>query len=228
MELKKNPKYDLNNKMGMLRNLGLTISLLAVIVVFEMPSRGNEEIIDLGTLEQEVVEIIDIPPTQQPPPPPPQTPQVPDIIEVPDEAEIEEDIEIELDVEVTEITVVEEIVFNPVDMTDEKADEIFVIVEDQPKFPGGMKAFYAFIGDHINYPASARRMKVEGRVFVEFIVEKNGALTDVHVVRGIGAGCDEEAVRVLRMVPNFNPGKQRGVPVRVKMVLPIYFKLATR
>ena len=90
MELKKNPKYDLNNKMGMLRNLGLTISLLAVIVVFEMPARGNDEIIDLGVLDNEAVEVIDVPPTTQPPPPPPKMLTVPEIVEVPDEEEIEE------------------------------------------------------------------------------------------------------------------------------------------
>lgn len=226
MELKKNPKYDLNNKMGMLRNLGLTISLLAVIVVFEMPARGDDEIIDLGVLDNEAVEVIDVPPTTQPPPPPPKMLTVPEIVEVPDEEEIEEDIEIDLDVEVTEITVVEDLIFAPVDMNDEKADEVFVIVEEQPSFPGGMKAFYELMGDKIRYPSMARRTQVQGRVFIEFIVEKNGVLTGIKVVKGIGAGCDEEAIRVLKTVPRFNPGKQRGVPVRVKMVLPIYFRLA--
>lgn len=225
MELKKNPKYDLDQKKGMFRNLGLTISLLVTIIVFEIPPSGTTKIIDLGQLKNEVVEIMNIPPTTQPPPRPPEISKIPDIIEVPNESEIEEELDIDLDVEVIEITAVEEIVFDPIDISEEVADYVFVIVEEQPEFPGGMQAFYEFIGSHIKYPAVAKRNNIEGRVFVEFIVEKNGELSDIVVVKGIGASCDEEAMRVLKLVPNFKPGKQRGVPVRVKMVLPIYFKL---
>lgn len=108
---------------------------------------------------------------------------------------------------------------------EEKVDEIFTIVEEQPSPDGGIKSFYEFVSKNLNYPAQARRMGMEGRVFVEFVVEKDGSLTDIKVVKGIGAGCNEEAVRVLSLAPNWNPGKQRGREVRVRMIMPIMFKL---
>jgi protein TonB len=224
MELKKAPAHDLTKKSGMFLNLGLTISLLIVILAFEWPNRGDQEIIDLGQVDDNFEDIMEIPPTEQPPPPPPKV-QIPEIVEVPDEEEIEEEIDVELDVEVTETTVVEDIVFTEAP-EEEEVDEIFTIVEDQPEFPGGMSAFYAYIGERMKYPSQARRMGIEGRVYVEFIVDKDGSVTNVRAVKGIGAGCDEEAERVMKNVPKFKPGKQRGRSVRVKMVLPIYFKLA--
>jgi len=166
---------------------------------------------------------MDIPPTEQPPPPPPKI-QQPQIIEVPDEEEIEEEIEIDLDVEVTEETVIEEVIFDEAP-EEEMAEEIFTVVEDQPAPIGGMAAFYKYIGKKLKYPAQARRMGIEGRVFVQFVVDKDGSITDVVAVKGIGAGCDEEAVRVIQASPKWKAGKQRGRPVKVRMILPITFKL---
>ncbi len=223
MELKKNPKYDLQKQSGMLLNLGLSISLLLVIVAFEWRSYDDQGLLDLGQVEDDFEDIMEIPPTEQPPPPPPKV-QLPEIVEVPDEEEIEEEIEVELDVEVTEETVVEDIVFEEAP-EEEEVDEVFTIVEDQPQFPGGMPAFYKFVSDKMKYPAQARRMGIEGRVFVQFVVDKDGSVTEVKAVKGIGAGCDEEAERVLRSSPKFKAGKQRGRPVKVRMVLPIIFKL---
>jgi protein TonB len=225
MELKKNPKFDLAPKAGLFRLIGLNITLVAVIIAFEIPGSGNADIIDLGVLDTDQVEIIEIPPTEQLPPPPPMTQQI-DIREIPDEVVIEDQLLIELDVEVIEQTTVQDLVFVEAAPVEEDVDEIFTIVEEQPQFPGGMEAFYAFVSDRIRYPSAARRMHVEGRVFVQFVVDKGGDLTNIVVVKGVGAGLDEEAVRVMKMVPNFKPGKQRGKPVRVKMVVPIYFKLA--
>ena len=151
--------------------------------------------------------------------------QVPEIIEVPDEEEIEEEIEVELDVEVTEETVVEEIVFEEAP-EEENVDEIFTIVEESATFPGGITAFYQYLKKELDYPRQAQRMGIEGRVFVQFVVERDGSLTDIHVVKGIGAGCDEEAVRVLKNSPKWKPGKQRGKPVRQKMIQNILFKFS--
>jgi len=223
MELKKNPKYDLTKQSGMLLNLGLTVSLLITIVAFEWRTYDDSGLVDLGQVEDDFEDIMDIPPTEQPPPPPPKV-QLPEIIEVPDEEEIEEEIEVELDVEVTEETVVEDIVFEEAP-EEEVVDEIFDIVEDQPEFPGGIAAFYKYVGKNMNYPKQARRMGIEGKVYVQFIVDKDGQVTNVRAVKGIGAGCDEEAERVLRSSPKFKPGKQRGRPVKVRMMMPIIFKL---
>jgi protein TonB len=99
-------------------------------------------------------------------------------------------------------------------------------VEDPATFPGGIAAFYEYLKKNLNYPNQAKRMGIEGRVFVQFVVEKDGSLTDIHVVKGIGAGCDEEAVRVLKNSPKWKPGKQRGKAVRQKMIQNILFKLS--
>jgi TonB family protein len=104
-------------------------------------------------------------------------------------------------------------------------NEIFDIVEDQPAPVGGMAEFYKYIGTNMKYPKQARSLGIEGRVFVQFIVDKEGNLTKVVAVKGIGAGCDEEAVRVIENAPKWNPGKQRGETVNVRMILPITYKL---
>ena len=108
---------------------------------------------------------------------------------------------------------------------EEVADEIFTVVEQQPTPDGGMAAFYKYVSKNLKYPAQARRMGIEGRVFVQFIVDKDGSITSVQSVKGIGAGCDQEAARVIRGAPKWKPGKQRGRPVKVRMILPITFKL---
>ncbi|XOV91419.1 MAG: TonB family protein [Bacteroidota bacterium] len=104
-------------------------------------------------------------------------------------------------------------------------DEIFTIVQDQPEFPGGLKAFYDYVATNMEYPSEARRMGIEGRVYVQFVVDKRGQITEVEAVKGIGAGCDQEAERVLKRAPRFTPGMQKGLAVKVRMVLPIIFKL---
>ena len=110
-------------------------------------------------------------------------------------------------------------------MIAEDPDKIFIVVEHSAAPEGGLNEFYQFISSKIKYPAKARRMGIEGKVYVEFIVEKNGSLTDIKTIAGIGGGCDEEALRVIGMAPKWNPGKQRGKPVRQKMNIPIYFRL---
>jgi protein TonB len=105
-------------------------------------------------------------------------------------------------------------------------DEVFTIAEVMPEFPGGKEALFAYIGKNLKYPEQAVEEGVEGVVFVTFVVEADGKITGVKVLRGIGFGCDEEAVRVVRGMPNWTPGKQLGKAVRVKYNLPIRYKLA--
>ena len=106
-----------------------------------------------------------------------------------------------------------------------KSDELFVVVEQQPEYPGGMDALRTFLTKNLNYPRSAANAGVSGRVFVSFVVNTDGSLTDVQVLKGIGFGCDEEAVRVIQKMPHWRPGKQSGRAVRVKYNLPIAFSL---
>ena len=223
MEVKKKPEADLTKKTGMFLNLGLVISLGIVITAFSWRTYDDGDLMNLGQVDDNFEEIMEVPPTEQPPPPPPVI-QQPEIIEVPDEEEIEQEIEVDLDVEITEETAIEEIIVSD-EPEEEEADEIFTIVEEQPTPNGGMSAFYAFVRKNLKYPSQARRMGIEGKVFVQFVVDKDGKITDVQAIKGIGAGCDEEAIRVLKNHPKWKAGKQRGRPVRVRMVIPITFKL---
>jgi protein TonB len=224
MEPKKNESADLNKKSGLFFNIGLVVSLLVIITAFEWKNYDDSDIKDLGALDAITEEVIDIPLTVQPPPPPPVL-QQPEIIEVPDEKEIIQNIEVNLDVEVNENTAVQEVVAVG-DVEEEEIEEIFQIAETQPTPEGGMPKFYEYIQKNLTYPEQARRMGIEGKVFVEFIVDKSGKLTEVKALKGIGAGCDEEAVRVVKNAPNWSPGKQRGRAVKVKMVVPIFFKMS--
>ncbi len=107
------------------------------------------------------------------------------------------------------------------------ADQIFTIVEQMPQPENGMEALYKWIGKTIKYPNAARRMGVEGTVFVGFVVNADGQISDVKTVKGISAECDKEAERVIKMMPPWTPGKQNGKAVKVKYVLPVKFKLAS-
>ncbi|XOV92959.1 MAG: TonB family protein [Bacteroidota bacterium] len=222
METKKNPKFDLSRKYGLILNIGFCLSLSLVIAAFEWPSYKDSGIVDLGKVEIEITEIIDTPLTDQPPPKPPVI-QLPEIEAVPDEKEIEEELPPDFDVEMTEGAIIEDIVPK---IKEEEPDVVWDFVEEKPQFPGGIEAFFKFVGDNLNYPLQARRMGIEGKVYLQFIVDKDGSITEVNALKGIGAGCDEEAVRVLNQAPKFIPGKQRGRPVKVKMILPVYFKLS--
>lgn len=103
---------------------------------------------------------------------------------------------------------------------------IFDIVEEMPQYPGGDSARIKFLNENLKYPEEAREQKIEGKVFVTFVVEKDGSITGVKILRGIGGGCDEETIRVIESMPKWEPGKQRGKKVRVRFNMPIIFKLS--
>ena len=151
----------------------------------------------------------------------PKPPVIPEkIIEVDNTKDVE-DIEfiIDLDDPTIEIAPIIE------DVPEEVADTIHIVAEVMPSPVGGMRAFYEYVSKNVKYPSVARRMNIEGKVYMYFVIDRDGSLSDVKVLKGIGGGCDEEAHRVVEAAPKWNPGKQRGVPVRVKMTLPIIFKL---
>ncbi|MBP5328169.1 MAG: energy transducer TonB [Bacteroidales bacterium] len=115
--------------------------------------------------------------------------------------------------------VIEDTVVNEVE------EEIFVFVEDFPEFPNGEDNMYKYLGANIKYPKDALENGIQGTVVVKFVVEKDGTISNVKAIRKIGGGCDEEAVRVVKRMPRWKPGKQRGKPVRTEFTLPIQFKL---
>lgn len=223
MEAKKTEKADLTKKSGLFFSIGLIFTLFLTERAFDY--KQYDEKVDLlsGKSTNTFEEMIEVPPTEQPPPPAPVI-QQPQIVEVPDEQEIKEDLNIKFDVEVTEDTKVEAVTV-VAEEPKEEVEEIFTVVEETAAPKGGMAAFYKMVGDKMKYPAQARRMGVEGKVFVQFVIGKDGSISDVKVIKGIGAGCDEEAIRVVQSSPAWNPGKQRGKAVKQRYTLPIIFKL---
>ena len=224
MEEKKSPKADLENKKLMFMQIGLIISLIIAWLAFEHKSYDKRELADIGrtveVLEEEMVEITkqeEMKP--QPVEMPKQTTQL-EIVD--DDVEVED---IEINVETDQNEVIEEYV--PVEVEEEEVveAEVFTIVEQMPSFPGGDAKMYEYLGKNIKYPQIARETGIQGRVFVNFVVEPDGSVSNVKVLRGIGGGCDEEAMRVVKAMPKWSPGKQRGKTVRVSYTLPVVFKL---
>jgi periplasmic protein TonB len=223
MEAKKSEKADLTKKTGLFFSIGLLFTLALTVMAFEWKSYDSKLDLLTNKSTNTFEEMLEVPPTEQPPPVAPII-QQPQIIEVPDEEEIKEDLNIKFDVEVTEDTKVEAVTV-VAEEPKEEVDEIFSVVEETAAPKGGMPAFYKYIGEKIKYPAQARRMGVEGKVFVQFVIGKDGSINDVKIIKGIGAGCDEEAARIMQGAPAWNPGKQRGKAVKQRYTLPIQFKL---
>lgn len=124
-----------------------------------------------------------------------------------------------------EILKAKEIIAQPEPPKHVEEDKVFDIVEQQPLFPGGQSALMQFLHDNIKYPVVAQENGVQGRVTVQFVVEKDGSITDVHVLRGVDPSLDKEAVRVVKSMPRWTPGKQNGTTVRVNYRLPVLFRL---
>lgn len=227
MEIKKSPKADLESKKLTFTLIGLVVTLFIVWRVFEYKSYDKQTFDDLQrtveVIEEEMVEITkQEQPKVQPPQPKPQVTQI-QIVE--DDVEVED--EIDINAEVDQDEVIEEYEFTPPEIEEEEIveAEIFKVVEEMPEFPGGAAKMMEYIQKNIKYPMMARESDIQGRVFVNFVVEPNGTITNVTVMRGIGGGCDEEALRVVQSMPNWKPGKQRGSAVRCSFTVPIIFKL---
>lgn len=219
MALRKEEKYDLRNRYPLYIEIGLVLTLGILIVAFRVDWSPDNDF-EIVMPEQEQINMEEIQQTKQiEQPPPPPKPPVP--VEVPND-EILEDDELDLD---ASLDLDEPIAETPpppppAEEEEEEEPEIFVIVEQMPELIGGL----ASIQKKINYPEIAKKAGVEGRVIVQFVVDEQGNVQDPQVVRGIGAGCDEEAIRAVKQA-KFEPGKQRGKAVKVKMSLPITFKL---
>ncbi len=229
LEIKKNPKADLMQYRSLIFGFSLALSLCLVIMAFEWKSY-DKDVADILNRSVNSFEILNEVPLTEIQPPPPAAITQPTFIEVPNEEEIVEEVKVNIDIEMNQDTRLEEIKLRPVieAMEEEETETIFTIVETPAEPIGGLKEFYKYVGERIKYPAQASRMAIEGKVFVEFIVNKDGSLADFKVVKGIGLGCDEEAMRVLETSPKWKPAKQRGNPVRQRMVIPIHFILADR
>lgn len=230
MELKKNPKADLEKRRGLFLEIGLVVAMAAALVAFEMKSYDKEDKEQVVRQASEEIEDIVIQTQEQelPPPPPPETPEVTTEFEVvEDDAELTNELG-PVNAEVDESTQNIEITPTPVVVEEEEEEEeaqIFTVVEKDPEFPGGMDALYKYLAQNIKYPTIARENGITGRVYVTFVVERDGSIANPRVLRDIGGGCGAEAIRVVKSMPKWNPGKQSGKAVRVQFNLPVNFNL---
>lgn len=228
MELKKNPKVDLQKKKTIFVEIGLVVSLLIILAAFEWPSSSGVNT-EFAQMQDIVVEEEMIPITQQeeikPPPPPPQPQQVIELINI-----VEDDVDLDDDVDLFDSEFSEDVSVQIIDFVEEEEEaeeeEIFVIVEDMPSFQGGdINKFREFINKNLRYPEIAAENGIQGRVILSFVVEPNGRVSNVRILRGVDPALDKEAIRVVESSPKWQPGMQRGKPVRVSFNIPIIFVL---
>ncbi|MGN0035600.1 MAG: energy transducer TonB [Bacteroidaceae bacterium] len=227
MEVKKSPKADLENKKSTWLLVGYVLVLAVLFVAFEWSQRDVKVSTETGVVDIVFEEEI-IPITQQEEikaPPPPEAPSVAEVLNIVDD---------NADVQETTIASTEEnkeaveVKYVPVEVEEEEAPEeetIFQVVEQMPEFPGGMGECLKFLGKNIKYPTIAQENGIQGRVIVQFVVNRDGSIVDPVVVRSVDPYLDKEALRVIKTMPKWKPGMQRGKAVRVKYTVPVTFKL---
>ena len=221
METKKAPEKSLGNKRGLFFNIGLVLTMLMVITAFEWKFYEPVSMVDLDSSDAVYEDDLEIIRTVIPPP---KRPKVVDPI-IKETTEEVEDVKVDIVIDIEEFNPdIDEPVF--IEPEPEIVEVPMFQVDKQPSFQGeGYMGFLKYVSKHLDYPKQAKRLNVEGKVHVAFVIDENGKIVNLQVLKGIGSGCDEEALRVLQNAPSWEPGKQRGRPVRVKMVLPITFKL---
>ena len=227
MEVKKSPKADLENKKTTNLLIGAIMILAVLFVGFEWSERDKKVSTDTGiadvVFEEEIIPITEQEQPKQAPPPP-EAPKVEEVLEI-----------VENDADVQESTIqasddtqqAVEVKYTPVEVEEEEVEEqqIFQVVEEMPEFPGGMAECMKGLGKNIKYPTISQENGVQGRVIVQFVVNRDGSIVDPVVVRGVDPYLDKEALRVISMMPKWKPGKQRGKAVRVKYTVPVMFRL---
>ena len=226
MEVKKSPKADKKKKKGLYLEIGLVVILALSIFALNFKNYDNDKVeISQRTVLDEMEETVIQTAEDTPPPPPPETPEVTtELTIVEDDAVIENELGI---VDMSEKNAVNEEVVQVVveEEVEEVEEEIFTVVENDPEFPGGMEALYKYLQTSIKYPTIAKENNITGRVYVTFVVEKDGSIANPRILRDIGGGCGQEAIRVVKAMPKWKPGKQRGKAVRVQFNLPVSFNL---
>lgn len=227
MEIKKSPKADLENKKMMAVLIGLVMSLGIMYIAFEWSQNEitiyEEALQGPVEIDEEMVEVTFREETPPPPPPPQPETVLSDIIDIQDnEAEVET---AEFDSEDDADARVE--IQAPIAPPEEEEEEqvIHIRVEKMPEFPGGQEALNRYLVRNIKYPLLAQENGIQGRVVCQFVVNSDGSIVDISVVRGVEESLDKEAIRVIKSMPKWTPGRQGGKSVRVKYTLPIRFKL---
>ena len=227
MEVKKSPKADLEGKKSTSLLIGYILALAVMFIAFEWSERDKVINTDTGltevVFEEEMIPITEQE-EQKAPPPPPETPKAEEIIEI---AENDADVD-ETTIQASDETdKAVEVKYVPVEVEEEEVEEqqIFQVVEEMPEFPGGMGECMKWLGKNMKYPTISQENGVQGRVIVQFVVNRDGSIVDAVVARGVDPYLDKEALRVVGLMPKWKPGKQRGKAVRVKYTLPVMFRL---
>ncbi|MBP3253135.1 MAG: TonB family protein [Bacteroidales bacterium] len=229
MRAKKTEKADLENKKGLFLELGLIVALAIVIYAFEFKTYDKQEETVVMTEAVSQVEEMVIQTQQDEPEPPKQEIE----LSVTEFKIVDDDVELtnELDIEALtaegngEINIPAPEIAKVEDVEDEAEKVIFTVVEQQASFPGGTAELTKYLAQNIKYPQQARETGTSGKVYLTFVVEKDGSITDIKILRDIGAGCGEEAIRVVKAMPKWTPAKQRGKAVRQQFNLPVTFTL---
>lgn len=229
MEVKKSAKADLENKKTIFILVGLVMSLTLVLIAFEWrsasSSKGDLQVLNEGTTEEEIIPITRTEEQKAAPLPP--ASKISDVLNiVEDNVDLKEELIIRntesdqnTQVEVTKMEVEKE--------EEEEAEEapIFFIVEEMPEFPGGPTEISRFIMENVKYPVIAQENGIQGKVYVSFIVNGKGEVENVKIARGVDPSLDKEAIRVVQSLPKWKPGKQRNKPVKVSFTIPVSFVL---
>lgn len=229
MEVKKTPKADLENKKSTWLLVGYVIVLAFMFIAFEWTERDVK--IDTSQAVTDLVfeEEIEIPITEQPeqlPPPPQEAPSIAETLTIVDDDTEVEETEIASTEETGQAMEIKYVAPTVEEEEDPEEQTIFEVVEQMPEFPnGGMAGLMQFLSKNIKYPTIAQENGTQGRVSVQFVVNKDGSIVDAKVLRGVDPYLDKEALRVINSMPKWKPGMQRGKPVRVKYTVPVMFRL---
>ena len=226
IENKKNANANLENKRSMFFLTGLVLALGAVLMAFEWKSQEVNDVMVLGETDFTIEEYLFIPSTppekKEPPKPIVQMP----VFDIVDNDKQVDDIEMFFEkIDDPSSIDLNNFIFqnsnNPID----KEEEIVIIAEEMPEFPGGERALVNYLAVNVKYPLIAQENGIKGKVYVSFVIDENGNVYDVNILRGVDASLDNEAIRVVKGMPKWSPGKQGGKPVKVRYNVPIYFEL---
>ncbi len=228
MEAKKTKKADLEKRKGLFLEIGLVSILAVVLVAFNLRSTDKKDSgLKATAIQAEIQEeIIQTEEEQKPPEPEPEQPEP----EVATEVKVidndaQSDNELNVVEAFDETKPVEAVPVSAEPEKEEAEEEIFVFVEEEASFPGGVDALYAYLNKNLQYPELARESNISGTVVIKFVVEKDGSITRASILREIGGGCGKEALRVVKGMPKWKPGKQSGRAVRSEFTLPVQFEL---
>jgi protein TonB len=226
MDVKKSSKASLEDKKSIYMLMGFVVVLSLLYIALEWTKQEVTiyENTNLEAIAEEEIEIIQTAQVE-PPPPPPDIPEVIEILNVVEDDVETAEIEINTEDEKDKAIVIQAPVASTGVVEAEDSDVPFVVVENMPAFPGGEAALFKYLSDNIKYPVIAQESGIQGRVICQFVVNRDGSIVDIEVVRSVDKSLDAEAIRVISRMPRWTPGKQRGKTVRVKYTLPVNFRL---